>query len=192
MNSLNGFRVGGITSKGMHIMFALSGSRIGNSVGVENVDVPNYTEFTALFDQFRIDKVVVRLIFSNNTSTTASATTECPTLQICTDNDDASTPTSSNELLQRPECKIHQFGSTSKYGNQFLITCKPVISLAAYRASAFSAYATAKPGQWVNCAYPTTEHYGLKFWFDSPSATNVDIGYMQIYCDYYLSFKGVQ
>lgn len=190
LNSNYGFTVGGTRAHGLSIMFALNGSVISNGT-TETIAIPNYAEFTALFDQFRIDRIKLRLVFSNNTSTTASTGTNMPSILVTEDWDDATVPTSTNELMQRPEHKFHNFGN-AKTGNVFEMWIKPRVAVAAYQASAFSAFTTPEKGTWVNCAYPATQHYGVKIYHDATNNSDVDIGIMQIYCEYYLSFRGVQ
>lgn len=136
-------------------------------------DVPNSTEFTYLFDMFRIKGIQVKLypILQAGLSSTsgilgaADGYVECVVHSVI-DHDDVIPFTASEagvlEMMERPGYKIHGVGLPSK--PIFSRTWAPVhLAIVENAAAAATARATAPRKQWLDCAYPGALHYGLKF-----------------------------
>lgn len=122
-------------------------------------DVPSPTDFTSLFDQYRIAQVRVEflpLVSAFGPSTTA---TDLPYVLTAIDYDDG-TAVSTAALQQYGTCM-----STSiiEYHQRVL---NPRAALAAY-SGAFTSYAQSPPGQWMDSASPSIQYYGLK-WATTP------------------------
>lgn len=198
LNPSLGFYPQGITGgtqpsgRGLGIDFALSRISInGLNGGAGTWNVPSYTEFSQLFDNFRIKKVVMKIVWNQNIASDSSPTLPLPVIQCCADDDDAAPPASSTELLQRPEMKVHAFGS----GNDSLIhyiTVYPTAKMAGQSATVTQQMGVASKKQWIDMSYPDTEFYGYKLYWDTRLVTNAEIGDLSFYFDIYYDFKGVR
>jgi len=114
-------------------------------------NLPDSTEFTSLFDQYRI--MQVRVIFSP-LFTDTSATVAYPPIYTAIDYDDTNSVTGS----QINEYDSVQFNTTGIY---FERVFNPRVALAAY-SGAFTSFGQPKAGFWIDCASPGVIHYGLK------------------------------
>jgi len=109
----------------------------------------NPTEFTALFDQYRIMYVEVAFI-------PISAVASIAPLVSVIDYDDATVPTAVSDLWQY---------STACYtaaGHTHIRRLHPRFDIAAYSGT-FTSYALAPYGQWVDVASPGVQYYGVKW-----------------------------
>jgi hypothetical protein len=123
--------------------------------------LPDSTEFTALFDQYRI--MQVRMEFTPLFVDT-SATVPYPPIYTVIDYDDSNTITG----LQANEYDSVMFSPTGTY---FERTFNPRIAVAAY-SGAFTSFMQPKAGTWVDCASPGVIHYGLKTVLPVANAAN--------------------
>jgi len=132
-------------------------------------DLPSYTEFTSLFDQYRFQKVVLRFTVSPTAGSTA---VQWPQIQITSDYDSASAPAASSELTQRRYVS-HTFAPGSP---SVAFTLKPRI-LADVGVGGSAAYAGILPrSDWVDLAAATLPWYGAIAWFNFyTAASNVSI-----------------
>ena len=141
--------------------------------------LPNHTEFVNMFDCFKIWKVEVTFVPRYNSSE-FGASTYIPSIYIASDRTDASVPTTINELCEYATCVTRRLDRPVKYtiwpsvgedGNVVVIDDK-------------------QSDKWVNCTYPATQHYGIKYGVDMPlglSSFPVDIVHK-----YFLKFKDVK
>jgi len=99
------------------IAFTLTGPQLtSNVVNPGLVPMPNVSEFTGLFDMYKITGVGMKIIYTNNVANNTAAVgsyvnTALPVMQCCADMDDNVAPANNTELLQRPETIIKQLGS---------------------------------------------------------------------------------
>lgn len=164
----------------------LSGAITGSTLldtfgrtGFSLANITNYTEFTALFDMYRINSVRVRFMPRANS---AEAGTNQGLVKLFTvlDYDDVSLPTSISQLLQYENVKI------SNTSRDHVRTMRPKIATAVYQNAVGSGYAP-RSG-WIDCDYPTVEHYGMKWALQQLPAGNQSY---DIAITYSLSFKNV-
>jgi len=124
--------------------------------------VSNYTEFTRLFDQYRIDKIVLNFKFQANavdvTQRGGAKGGILPILYYTQDLDDGTAPASQDDLLQYQQCK-----SRILNGNDaFSMVIKPGVSRQVYQG-ATSGYEMARSPK-IDNGYPDVQHYGIKCW----------------------------
>jgi len=112
--------------------------------------LPSSTDFTSLFDQYRIAQVTVRFI------PLAGVGTGSNPLVTVIDYDDSTVPGAVSDLFQYDSVQFTQPGSTLER------TLKPRVAIAAY-SGAFTSFATADPDLWIDVASPNVQYYGLKF-----------------------------
>lgn len=160
-------------------------------------DLPNYTELTALFDQYTIRYIKWYLVCrASNTSLVESAVTSfigMPNI-ICTRDYDSSTAPASSAagyatIQEYSRSKSFSFTPDKRV---FSIGLKPATLQATY-ISAISTGYTAKFNQVVDCANPDVKHYGLLYVIQVPAsagmATNV---VFDSYATFYLAMKNVR
>lgn len=161
----------------------------GTSVTVTQA-LPNYTEFTALFDRWRITNVRLRWAYSSNVANGSSVPgtltgVALPQMQIATDYDDA-TPPVANELLQRQNTKYWVLDSNGPKN----FSLKPKLIIAAENGGAFSS-STSLNDAYCDCNTPNTDYFGVKCWLETQTsaATQLQLGYIWLYATYELEFK---
>jgi hypothetical protein len=125
-------------------------------------DVPSPTDFTSLFDQYRIAQVRVEFIPVTSSLGPSTTATELPYLTAAIDYDDSTAPTLGS---------IRQYGTatTSSISDYIQRVLNPRITQAVY-SGAFTSFALAPYGTWIDSASPGVLHYGLK-WATTPVTT---------------------
>lgn len=148
----------------------------------------NYSEFTSLFDQYRINFVDVTVIFNRTSASTLPSTDEqnqLPFLHRATDLDDADTFTL-NDLVQYGDYRVDRLDRVLRW------RVYPRPCLAAYQG-AFTGYTTTGRA-WIDQASPGVLHYGLKVGLSmnqAPAAT-ATIGQITFFFKYNMSFKNTR
>lgn len=157
-------------------------------------DLPNYTEFTSLYDQYKIAGVKFRIIpfaVSPATGAAASSVASQPScmFHMVTDLDDASKPTASEVGISA----LRQY-TNYKSVNPFLyqrkgITryFKPRVATAAYNG-AFTGYKSESFG-WVDCDNPGIQGYGLKGVVETISGGAANLLWFKVEAKVYLVFR---
>lgn len=160
-----------------------------NGVLVFSPTLPSVTEFTTLFDQYRIKKINVRVIFSNNESGTSSPTTVLPVVHQCNDYN------SLGQLLladyqQYPNLKTWQLGKDSNISWSFVPHVRgDVLGV----GGALSSSANNFPCPWLDCSSADIQMLGSRFYLNNLGRnTNVDLGSCLFLLDYDLEFKFVK
>lgn len=159
----------------------IAGSTLSDVAGgfmAQLSQVPNYTEFTALYDMYRINGVRWRLSPRANS---AEAGTNQGLVKLFTaiDYDDIVTP-SLTDLLQYQSLKVT---NTSKEHVRYV---KPRIAAAIYQTGVGTGYGATRG--WIDCQNPTVAHYGLKYVLQQLPAGNQSY---DLQVTYYMSFKNV-
>ena len=151
----------------------------------------NMAEYQALFDEYRLDEVSLKFVYSaNSTSPTTSGV--MPNILFARDYTDAG-GTSLAQIQQYPDCQSLQFVA----GKPHTISLKPRVRLsvlAAGGATTVSLDAGKKFMSFTDGTAPTTvEHFGLKGVFDNqltgPALYN---GYITVYPTYYVTFRSTR
>lgn len=131
--------------------------------------LPNATEFTHLYDQYKINFISYKFKLMNAPEAQLPAwnASNYPTLTYVIDRDDASTPGSLTELLQ--------YGSSKQIvlrpNRWAAIKFKPSVNIPVYRTNLTSAYTPARP-RFIDCNTTDVPHYGVKFVIDNLQNTS--------------------
>jgi hypothetical protein len=161
-------------------------------------DVLAISEFGALFDSYKIKKVVVNIQLVNNPNSTtqpnntpaATANSEnfFPKLWYIRDYDDNTAET----LLQLKERAGVKY-AVMRPNKTLKIVVKPKVQLLAYKTLATSGY-TPKGNQWLDMGDTTVPHYGLKICCDNLGLDPVSTAGFRFRIDvrYFMAFKGVR
>lgn len=138
-----------------------------NAYSFNLAQLPNYTEYTALFDKFMISHIQLRFYLNIDPAAQSAVGASYPKLYYCNDHDDAVAPTTLNDLREHTKCK-----EAVLYPNKCVkVNIKPAVLAEIYR-SAGNVTWTSKWRQFIDCAQPTTPHYGLKWGIDNFTNTN--------------------
>lgn len=130
--------------------------------------VPSVTDFTNLFDQFRIVKVKYDF-FPRLTGNPANGVPgNCSIFHMAVDHTDVTPPSLETDLLQ-----YDQHRTVQAY-KPFSITFKPAPAATYWQGVTASGYGP-KAGSWIDCSSGGVQHYGLKYCFSNNSATTTSI-----------------
>lgn len=154
----------------------------GGAVQFSLNGVPSVTDFTSLYDQYKINGVKVEFIPDIN-NVQQSATPGGPImgmLHTAIDYNSASTPSSLNQILQYPNLRSTRM--TRIHKRYF----RPRVAMTVYDGAVANGYGTSARSQWLDCQYPDIPHYGLLVWLDATSPTSIQFN-MKV--TYYLAFR---
>lgn len=152
--------------------------------------LPQAAQFTSLFDTYRIDRIELSLQPRSQVNY-SSATTQAWTASLYTaiDYDDTGSLGSGATLLSN----IQQFENVVVQNsvNPRKITMTPKVAASVYQNSISTfAYSQPKSGVWLDCAYPSVVHYGVRTVL-GPTGANGDI-VIDAVIRYIVSFKNVR
>jgi len=149
-------------------------------------DLPQYTEFTALFDRYRITgvklQIMPRICMQTPAGAQVAATAYSPSIFHTIDYDDATTPSDYTALAQYDQCKVQW-----EY-KPFKVWLKPRAAQAQYASGAFTSYGNSDPKQWMDVASPDIVYYGWKWATNDYSASMNGNQYWDVHSTYYLEF----
>lgn len=153
-------------------------------------DLPNPSDFTQLYDQYRIRAIKFQLIPKQGIATVFPPTvlpgqvSIMPKIYSVIDYDDAAPPTSLAEMLQYENCKWTRANRThSRY-------FKPAIATEVFQTGITTGYGM-RQNAWIDCNSSTVEHYGLKLWVEASTALTPRWDF-DIIAKYYMEFKNVR
>ena len=172
--------------KDLQFSFQLSGVTV-YLAGVTwlQLGMPNYTELTALYDQYRIDWVECEFYFSNNYSTVNVPERALPIVYLAKDYDDVASATV-QALQQYDSCQTWQTGHQQPRGKH-VIRVRPNVDIGVYQGVT-TGYARGKP-MFIDTTYPSVPHYGIKLCVDSvaPATASTPVGYFSINFKYHFT-----
>lgn len=152
--------------------------------------LPDYTEFIALFDQYRITKVECTFVFDKNCSEVVATNNNLlPNLYTVEDNDDGVNMITAPPYFEYESFKIHRLDKPCK------VVFHPVTNSPVYASSTFSGYSENAASKWIDTAYPASEFYGLKYAVVADmggGVGSVQLGQLQIYTKVYLECQSVK
>lgn len=144
--------------------------------------LPNHSEFTALYDQYKISMVKVELIpqFDNANVGSITSTNVITQNYSVLDYDDITVPTTMDTLMQYQNLKRTPSTRIIKR------IIKPKFAAELFNTGIATAYRPTRG--FIDCNYDTVEHYGMKFGFTSnPQSQKIGLK-----VTYYLAFKNVR
>jgi hypothetical protein len=109
---------------------------------------PNYTEYSSVFDQYKIDQVEIWL------EPVGSQENGLGVLTTAVDLDDANLPTVATGLYDKQDALVGN-GAAGRYHRW-----APHMAVATFSGS-FTSYAN-EPAGWIDSASPNVQHYGFK------------------------------
>lgn len=148
-------------------------------------DLPVVSDYTNLFDQYRILKVEVIYVLSTHI---LASQARYPRLTFAVDYSDASNPGSENDILSYQNCETFQFGQVK---HTFKRVFRPRAAMAAFEG-AFTGYGMAPADTWFDCNDSNIEHYGTKEWINNYNTTAATGAVINVYHRYHLQFKNAR
>lgn len=152
--------------------------------------LPNVSEFTTLFDQYKITgaKITFSPVGNNALISPLSGVNSSfgfGRVLTAIDFDDSTTPAGENEMMQYQSCKIT---NPMKTHTRYL---SPKVLAAIYQSSVSTSYESRK-APWIDVGNPSVPHYGLKLWINAPLSTvKASITY-NVYLTLYFGCKNVR
>lgn len=148
-------------------------------------DIPGLSDFTSLFDYYRITGVKLRFTTLLDANSQAAGNSYFPKMYSCIDLDDNSAPLSSDDLRQRTNCRIRWLAPNRSYD----IFLRPKYLKNVYISGVSNGYEIGKQ-TWLDLSNTNVPHYGLKYVFENLSS---DLG-QQVQCEatYYIQMKGAR
>jgi len=140
--------------------------------------IPSFSSFASVFDQYRIEMIEVWIVPSSGTG--AVLGTDPASFVSVIDYDDNSFPASEGALLD------YQNAITTTVGNGHYRSFVPHIAVAAYSGT-FTSFAN-EVAPWIDAASSGVAHYGLKIGV-SPTLTVVDI---TLRARFWMSYRNVR
>jgi len=122
--------------------------------------LPSYTEFTSLFDRYRIARVDIKFACTFNGANVAIAATtptSIPQLLSVVDLDDDTALTQSADYYQYSTFSVQRLDHVSKF------SFTPHVAVAVYNG-AFTGYGNTE--MWLDMGSTSVKHYGFKFEVD--------------------------
>lgn len=141
--------------------------------------LPSASEFTVLFDQYRIDKIKV-VFMPRGDSAEAGTNNNNTKLFTVLDYDDDTAVASIDALCQYENVKC---SSVLKDHTRVLV---PKFANAVYQSAVATAYGPSTG--WLDCNNSTVPHYGIKYGVSAVAGANI----VDIKTTYYLSFKNTR
>lgn len=146
----------------------------GGNISFSLSQVPNYTEWTNLFDSYKIKAVSIKIIPELLTGTLNSGAINAGSLWTAIDRNDLTNPASLNELLQYDTLRRKRItGITTRY----------------LKVNNFSSEDNVQEwNKWQSTANANITYYGLKYWQEALGAGTLPT---KLIVKYYLQFKNV-
>lgn len=150
----------------------------------------NYTEYTALFDAYRIRKVQLQMVY-NADSQSQTMVTGLPNIMMANDYDD-SLATTTASLTQYPSFKLIQMGSGADNCKYWTVKPKTQISVETTTGAVTSI--SGKEFDWIDCATPNAKYFGVKGIVDTQvtGGALANVGYITFYVKVWVQFKNTR
>lgn len=141
-------------------------------------NLPNASEFAAIFEQYRISHIQLKFYLQTTPEAQAAGSAFIPRLWWYTDHDDATAPTSLDQMRERTDIKCR---SLTPY-KPIVINVKPAVLMEGQRVfGSTDEVLVPKWKQWLSTATTTTQHLGLKFAIDNFTNTNYQLAVESVY-----------
>lgn len=186
-------------TRGPGISFSFSLSELyvvyGNGTS-GTTQVPGETDFTNLFDQYRIDRVDMEIYYSASNNQTQVATTNAqttlplPILNVVNDFDNRAVGSTVN-LLEYPQCRSHQLGDVKPFRHTIW---SPAGSVSGETVDG-QALSGTKRRCWWDTSFPDVIHNCIKVSYQDFGSGTIDyspdaiIGVAQFRFRIYYSFR---
>lgn len=160
----------------------------GSIIGKLN-NLPDYEEFTNLFDSYRITGMSAKFLYDKSAPVVGSAVS-VSMLGTCTDKDDATALATEDQFWQYQD---FQYRPLTEKG--LTVYVKPSTASAGYAGGAFTGYMHGNSNAWIDCNSPAMEYYGIRYFIHDPTGSALGatvIGKMKIVVTLWFDCKYVR
>lgn len=172
-----------------------SAKTCGLSLAFQLLDLPGLTDFSALFDTYKITGVMLQFKLMDNPDSSGNINDVggfqknnfFPTIWYVQDDDD-------NNNMTLPQIKeFERVKHRVLYPNRETnIMLRPSVLQQLYRSSTTTGYGTGKRNQWLDMAQTDIPHYGFKCVIDFEGLTPAGTFKIKVNAKYYFSCKSVR
>lgn len=150
-------------------------------------DVPNYTDFTSLFDSYKITHAMFKFIphFNVGQVPLGPQNTQVARLATVIDQDDDSNPTGLTQLMQYSSLE------ESLLDRERVRNFKPRVSVQTFRTNTSTGYNTPDDAIWIDAAQVDVPHYCGKGLICDTTASADNPRTLTIMCTVWITCKGV-
>lgn len=186
------FSNGSTSSANLQLRFSLATTDIFlNGLISSSFDMPGFSDFTNLFEEYRIDKVDIMVLptYSSGNVITGTSANQLPWIVYVGDSTDVDGE-NSLELMQRQSAKFTQLTNNGVHP-PVLCTVYPKSQAVLSGSSTPQAPGT----RWVSTDDYGIPHYGFKMALDDSYngyALNTTLAQLNFILRYHVSFKGVE
>lgn len=185
----NGWQIGGFSASAFGTT-----TQFGLSANFQLQDVIESTDFTQLFDRYKIVGIKLKFMYQQTTSANSGVVSNVhPIMDMSFDGDDSDLPVSQTAVQVKGFSKTHLLNSNRPFKTYWT----PRVDKVVYTSGISTAY-TSERSCWLDCNSPQVQHYGMKAWITSwPFDTNLigtqpAYGELTIQPTYYIAFKDSQ
>jgi len=154
----------------------------GYAVQFEASQVINWSELSALYDQYCIDKV--QYVWELATPFISNGV--YPYVAVAPDYTDATAPISASNVLELAQAKVFQFSPDK---TRFAVTLKPKPAMQAFLSGVTSGYAIPSGDTWFASDNSTVDHYGIKVWLNDYNSTISAITALRAFAVFHLKLR---
>lgn len=160
---------------------------VGLSQWFQLSDVATPSDFTNLYDRYRITGVKLEITYLDNTAA-VNGLSVFPMLNYAIDYDDNNVPTSEGYMQQKQDVKTKALIANKPI--KIFIKNPRAISAIQNTLGTFDAGLVTKG--YINCDYPTVKHNGMKYWISSIYSNSNSQACIRIVPTYYITCKDPQ
>jgi hypothetical protein len=148
-------------------------------------NLPNYTNFQSVWDQYRIVAIRQTVVPQNNAIglVTNTATTLLDLYSVI-DYDNTSNLATVNTALAYDNCMIIAPGTSATR------IFRPRVAAGVYTGSVFTGFANLED-TWLDSASPSVQHYGTKYLVPAAAAAQTLLQTWEIATEYWVEFRSV-
>jgi hypothetical protein len=128
------------------------------------------SEFTTLFDQYKIEKIMVKFFLKIDPSAQSAAGASYPKFYWVADHDDDTAAPTLNALREHTKCRVRVMNPN----RPVTVIFKPSILGMRYKTVSTTGYSPMF-NQWLDCNDSTVPHYGIKWGIDDLTNTNYKV-----------------
>jgi len=153
----------------------------GSVTATVGISYQGYSEFTNLFDSYKILHTKIKLLFTNNNSSVNSPNTSLPEFLAVGDADDSVPLSDVYAAMQYQRIQTKQLGQAN---DPLKRTVYPKPLVQTYRTSVTTGYSNPDKPIWIDMSMPDVPHYGCKMYFNNlnqQTTTDTKIGKIDIY-----------
>lgn len=150
--------------------------------------LPDYTEFTALYDQYRVDKLVMHFIPNATIIDHSSSNLDSGTLLTAVDFDGGATGLTLTQFLSYESSQVHKHCVPVK------ITVQPRAEFATINNSAVTVASglTNSANIWYDCSNTTVPFYGVRYATTAEATVTGYHTYYKIWMEAFVTFKSTR